>query len=77
MVERKKWRLGQDWVKEQLHDQLLQWMKMSSDFQQVGNNKPEAVALGLVKSIQQSGAEDTFCWFTSCSGGMLTQLLSK
>lgn len=50
---------------------------MSSDFQKVGNGKPEAVALGVVRSIQQSGAAVTFCWFASCSGGMLTQLLSK
>jgi len=77
MAERKKWTLGQDWVEEQLHDQLLQQIKMSSDFQQVGSDKPEAVFLGLVQSTQQSGAEVTFCWFLSCSGGMLTQLLSK
>lgn len=47
-VERRKWTLGHDGVEEQLHDQLLQWMKMRRDFQQVGSDKPEAGALGLV-----------------------------
>lgn len=36
-------------VQEQLCEQLLQQMEMSSDFQQVGRSKPEAVALSLLR----------------------------
>lgn len=38
-------------VQEQIREQLLQQMEMSSDYQQVGSSKPEAVALSSVHCV--------------------------
>lgn len=38
-------------VQEQIREQLLQQMEMSSDYQQVGSSKPEAVAFSSVQRV--------------------------
>lgn len=58
-------------VQEQLCEQQLQQMEMSSDFQEVGSSKPEAVAPQLAKvwlwKEQRSYPPDSHCAQEGCS----------